>query len=449
MSGATARRRLLAVPVFLSIATAGFLAIQAGSAASFVVATEAEQGTPAGSAVALASQTASGGQAIRFGNTGQPAGRQFGTLVTDPDHAAEESANGIKLAMLEFWWQDYEPQNDQWNTSYINGIKQQIAAYKAAGMQITLAMGVHGPPGWVYNLPNSRFVNQSGQTSDDINVVFNNNVRAEVKEYYDRIHQDFGINTFNYIRLTSGGNAEMLYPDGNYWAFDTNAQNGAAMPPTMPRNPFPGWKPGQRTITTAQVGQWADWYVKALDDVAAWQMGVFNAQGFTGTYQMLSPGSGARASVYTSDINNYLPVPSITGVGAVWHKFYEFLPSKDRAMVYVSSVADHSGDDDLCAAGDAAVSPLSSQTNNWSATRWQTRLATQYGMPVGGENPGFSMPSDYDDFYVDTSDNGMMATALAQAKACNLKAFYWAHDEHLWNGRLSFSLYASRVAQTR
>jgi hypothetical protein len=40
----------------------------------------------------------------------------------------------------------------------------------------------------------------------------------------------------------------------------------------------------------------------------------------------------------------------------------------------------------------------------------------------------------------------MMSTALAQAKAADYAAFYWAHDVHLWDGKAPFSAYAAKIA---
>jgi hypothetical protein len=40
----------------------------------------------------------------------------------------------------------------------------------------------------------------------------------------------------------------------------------------------------------------------------------------------------------------------------------------------------------------------------------------------------------------------MMATAMAQAQSCGFQVFYWAHDIHLWDGTLPFSLYANSIA---
>jgi hypothetical protein len=39
-----------------------------------------------------------------------------------------------------------------------------------------------------------------------------------------------------------------------------------------------------------------------------------------------------------------------------------------------------------------------------------------------------------------------MATAIAESQSCGFQAFYWAHDIHLWDGTLPFSLYANAIA---
>jgi len=39
-----------------------------------------------------------------------------------------------------------------------------------------------------------------------------------------------------------------------------------------------------------------------------------------------------------------------------------------------------------------------------------------------------------------------MATALNLARTCGFTVFYWAHDVHLWDGTIPFSLYADSIA---
>jgi hypothetical protein len=115
---------------------------------------------------------------------------------------------------------------------------------------------------------------------------------------------------------------------------------------------------------------------------------------------------------------NNLNDQSSTGVGAVWDRYYAMLPNKNKVIAYISLVADQSGGNDLCQASDTSVSLTSATMDSWSATRWITRIANQ---------------------------NGMMATALAQARSCGFTVFYWAHDVHLWDGTIPFTTYASCI----
>ncbi len=432
------RARLAKVAsVALAVASAGAAALSSGT----VTATTSAQ-SPTGR-TARAAATAPTGTA-----TGSGAAYAFGTLVTDPAHAATESAAGVKVAMLELSWQDYEPSRGQFNAGYASAMKKRMAALQAAGMKVTLGLGLHYTPSWVFSLPNSRFVAQDGTTSSEANLVFNQRLRDEAEAYFARVDADLDLGSFWAVRLTSGGGPEILYPGGGkYWAFDTNARGGADRPSSLAPDPYPAWKPGQRTISTSQVKQWADWYVGALDDTVAWQMRSLAGLGFAGYYQTLTPGSGTRPGTYASDVTNFLP-PSITGVGAVWDTFYAQLPVKKNVVAYVSSMADHSGHDDSCQSSDATVPLSSTATYSWSATRWVARIAAQYGLPVSGENPGWNYPATFNTFYADRSDAGMMAAAFRQLTSCRMQGMYWAHDDKLWDGTLPFSLYAARIAGT-
>ena len=81
--------------------------------------------------------------------------------------------------------------------------------------------------------------------------------------------------------------------------------------------------------------------------------------------------------------------------------------------------------------------------DSWSATRWISRIAAASNLPVGGENPGYGLPASLESFYTNTTSAGMMATAIREARTCNFKVFYWAHDIHLWDGTLPLARYAT------
>jgi Beta-galactosidase len=370
----------------------------------------------------------------------------FGTLETQPEHVAAESARGVKIAMMELNWAAYEPAEGRFDEAYARRARDRLATLRGAGMRVTLGLGLHYTPDWIFQYPDSRLVDQHGARSSGANLIFNQRLRGKAEQYLARVDRDLGLHNFWAVRLNSGAQAEMLYPaGGTYWAFDRNAQNGADLPPTMAANPKPGWRPGDRSLSKRDVQRWADWYVSGLDDVAAWQMRFITALGFTGFYQVLTPGSGVKPEAYSRDVANFLP-DGITGVGAVWHKFYANLPDKRNVVVYVSSMADEPGRPHTCAQRDRAVPMSDSRVNGWPATRWLARVAHEYGLRLNGENPGWNMPARLNGHYSDNSGSGMMAATVREMVTCGFQGMYWAHDEQLWDGTASFDRYARWIA---
>jgi hypothetical protein len=144
-----------------------------------------------------------------------------------------------------------------------------------------------------------------------------------------------------------------------------------------------------------------------------------------------------------------LPNDGTTGVGAVWDRYYSMLPDKTRVVAYVSSVADESGGDDSCRAGDDGLPLTSPALDSWSATRWISRIAAANRLPVAGENAGYAMPATLDGHYLNRSSSGMLADAIRQATSCHFQVFYWAHDLNLFNGTVPFSLYRHAIASAR
>jgi hypothetical protein len=379
------------------------------------------------------------------GATGYSTGLLFGTLGSLAHRAAAENSAGIRGATVELDWSAYEPVQGQFSASYTTEIVSRVQTFRAAGQQLTLALGIHYTPRWVRGLPDAIPVDQHGVSRPGIDMVFSQPVRDAVARYLARIDRDLGVENFTYIRLTSGGNGEVLYnTDGSYAAFSSAAQNGPNMARSLPRNPSPGWKPGRRTITGDQVHRWADWYVNALGNVTRWQIAQFTRLGFQGVYQTITPGAGVRPDQYARAVRDYLP-DGLLGIGGAWQVYYAGLAGAGRIMTYVSSLADGSGRNDHCDSLDRTV-PINSQVANpWSATRWQSRLAVEHGFSLGGENPGYGDGIAVQPFYTDNSNSGMLAIALRQATRCDFKVFNFAHDDQLWKGPLSLPAYASAI----
>ena len=370
----------------------------------------------------------------------------WGTLDTQTSSAATEGKAGI-MAMFEYNWASFEPTQGVLSSSYLATMKSELAAYQAAGQKVTLGLGLQNPPSWVFNLADSKYVDQNGNTSSEANFVFSQAVRSAAASYLSLVAAAIPLSNFWAIRLTSGGDGEMLYPGGGtYWAFDQAALTGNGLAAGMTPNPDPSWKPGTAGLTQAQISTWVNWYIGGLDNVTNWQMQTLSKLGFTGYYETVTPGSGTRPDVLTQTEQQNLSNDGTTGVGAVWNLYYAMLPNKTNVIAYISSVADNSGGNSPCQASDDSVSLTSSTMDSWSSARWISRIAEQYGLPAGGENPGYGLPASLDSFYTNTSSTGMMASAIRIAVACNFKVFYWAHDIHLWDGTLPFSLYTSSIA---
>jgi hypothetical protein len=370
----------------------------------------------------------------------------FGTLDTQPSTAATEKKDGISVAMFELNWATFEPSQGVFNASYMATMRSYLQAFRAAGMRVTLGLGLEDTPSWVLGLPNGRYVNEHGASSAEADFVYSAAVRQAAAAYLAKVAADLPLSDFWAIRLTSGGDVEMLYPPGGtYWAFGTAAMTGAGLAATMTPNPFPDWRPGRPGLSTAQIDRWVDWYVGGLDNVTNWQMHILSALGYAGFYQLVTPGSGTRPDVLSAEEQRHLP-DGITGVGAVWNRYYALLPDKTKVVAYVSSVADESGTDDSCQPGDNLLPVTSSAMDSWSATRWISRIAAAEGLLVAGENAGYSMPVGLDFQYTNIGSTGMMADAVRQATSCKFQVFYWAHDVNLWNGTVPYALYVGYIA---
>ncbi len=382
------------------------------------------------------------------GGTTAPQSVTFGTLDTQAGTAATEERAGVTMSMLELNWASFEPRPGVVSGSYLATMKSELAAYHQAGQRVTLGLGLQDTPAWVFKLADSTYTDQDGKTSAEADFVFSQAVRSAATAYLSLVAASLPLSGFWAIRLTSGGNGEMLYPGGGtYWAFNQAALTGAGLASGMTPNPDPDWRPGRPGLTQAQIAQWVNWYVGGLDNVTNWQMSTLSGLGFTGYYETVTPGSGTRPDILARTMEANLPNDGTTGVGAVWDRYYAQLPNKAQVIAYISSVADGSGGNDSCQPGDSSVSLTDAIMDSWSATRWISRIARQYGLPVAGENPGYDMPVSLNSFYQNTAATGMMTTAVRQARSCAFTAFYWAHDAQLWDGTIPFSEYARTISR--
>ncbi len=376
-----------------------------------------------------------------------PSRLALGTLVSRPEHSNAEAAVGIRDAMVELSWAKLEPEPGKFDVQYIAAMRTQIGALRNTGRVLTLGLGLEDAPDWLLALPDSRFVNQRGEVSSEPDLVFDQRLRDRASDYLTRVGVEFGFGGFAFVRLNSGASSELTYPDtGDDWAFDTEARNGPGMSIGMARNPAPGWQPANGPLDEGTASAWAAWYVGALADLVRWQIGVLSGLGFRGTYQVLTPGVGLRPTEFAAALRQQPPKPvGLLGVGAVWALFYSQLPRRSDIMAYVTSTADSSGDNDLCAATDRSVPLTSDAVEEWSAARWISRIADENGFAKGGENPGWGIQPFLNASYRDRSGTGMLASAVRQARTCGFQVLYWAHDDQLWDGTASFDEFARQA----
>jgi hypothetical protein len=382
----------------------------------------------------------------------------FGTLLTDSSNAQREHAAGIRVVELELGWNLYEPQEGVFNASYALEVRRRLAALQAAGMHVVLGAGLQYPPAWVFTYPNSRYVNQFGASAPAVNLTFNQPLRDRAAAYLARLNHDLGLANFWAVRVGSGGDIETLYPSegaggqpNGYWAYDAGAQEGAGRPDSIPPSPFPGWRPGQETyndrpLTALQVQEWYDWYLDALIDGVEWQLNLYRQLGFEGYQQVLMPGTGSLPRSYAAAIAHHLDGSMgddsrTMGRGAVWHKVVEQLANRPDVVIYISSVADGSGGDDLCHHDDRLLALDDDQMIAWSATRWISYNASRYGLATMGENPGRDQSVGY--------GTAMLAAAGRQMQACNMQGLMWAHDPELYDRGSGITLadYAAAIVQ--
>src|SRR6266568_4576196 len=150
------------------------------------------------------------------------------------------------MAMFELNWASFEPRPGVVCASYLATMRSYLRAYQAAGQRVTLGLGLQNPPSWVFSLPGSTYVDQNGGVSTQAGFVFSQAVRQAAASYLSLVAAALPLSACWAIRLTSGGDGEMLYPPGGtYWAFSQAALTGTGLADGMAPNPYPTWRPGR------------------------------------------------------------------------------------------------------------------------------------------------------------------------------------------------------------
>lgn len=234
-------------------------------------------------------------------------GIAVGALQTTAEHAADSHAAGLRLAVLDLSWESFEPKPGERNPAYLEKVRAKLQALRDAGLQVIIEPGVQYPPAWLFEIPNSRYVNQfyaeykSTESGKNVaNSVFNQSVRARQAEYYRLIFEELGTE-FYAFRVGGGWYNELSYPEHRYggqencyWAYDFIAQGEVdGLPPGIPKCPVPGWKPGENSPGNESAGSFIAWYISALADYQEWQIRTVRRY-FPGRISVLYPSWGIR-----------------------------------------------------------------------------------------------------------------------------------------------------------
>ena len=374
----------------------------------------------------------------------------YGALQDDPSHLAEEHAAGLNVIVLEVFWSRYEPQADGFDALYVGQLRARMAAARAAGFRVILSPGWQYPPGWIFSLPHSRYVNQYGDAFTDaspgmagFNAVFNRIIRERQEKYLHRLSDDLG-KDFVAVRLGGGWYNELNYPPpkfhghGNcYWAFDDLATGHApGLPPGMVPCPTPGWVPGSSANSREdrRAGLFANWYLDCLKNYHDWQITMARRY-FAGPLLMLYPSWGIRPGQLDAAIAGQLAGKTPAEVNGEVSRGFDFARfiggiTDPKVIVYCTWVDAHAGND---------VDPA---PTHWEPVHFLSTLAmaNPLRLTVWGENTGGNSSAE-------------MKFCFEQARRYHLPSLIWAFDRELYDGRhatlIDFSRAINSVRQTR
>jgi hypothetical protein len=399
-----------------------------------------------------------------------PAPMAFGVLGSDcdPDRAAALHHAGVRYAEMGVDWSAFEPRQGSFDQDYRSTVRRAVQACRHAGIGVVLSLGLNSAPSWVSGLANGAYVDQDGVlgSTDVPNVVFSAAVRAAAGDYLAELNRTVGLNSVAAVRVGTGVNGELGYPDGStpttnpYWAFDAAAQQGRGRADGMSVSPMPGWTPGSATwrgaaVSTGDVQTWFRWYSTSLADAVVWVVRQLRTLGFTHAIHLPLAGRGAlpadlgaalaahldgtderdgslRAGLYYPDqlqrIAQELARTERPGWGTV---------SVDTSSVDDSTAVSARRLDppqDRCQAGDASVDVRSDpDVGHWSSFRWTVANARTAGFAVVGENPGSpDLPNTGGDADTDSSRQ-QMVHAPKYAQECGMTLFQWAFEDDLFS----------------
>lgn len=374
----------------------------------------------------------------------------YGVLQPQMNHLAQNYKAGVRVVTLEIGWNLYEPQQGLFSSDYLQQLKRRLAAYRAAGMQVMLELGIQYPPAWIFQKRNSRFINQYGDAfaadptggNCGVNAVFNPAMRDLIGAYVRQVFADLGTD-FYAVRLGGGRYGEVGYPDSRYagksncyWAFDPLAQGKVSgLPAGMKPCPVPGWIPGTPSPDHAAARAFANWYMACLQNYHDWQIAHMRRY-YHGPLAMLYPSFGIRPGqldlAVSGDLNGGTS-PEKNGEVQRGFDFARFVAGirDPKVIVYGTGI-------DFPRPGPY-VDDTSDNPALWCSIHWLSTLAAAHHPPlaVWGENAGHNDAAD-------------MQLCFRRVRMYGLMGMMWAFDPELHDKHhASIEDYARLIAQEK
>lgn len=360
---------------------------------------------------------------------------QVGLIGSSADGLAAEAAAGVGTKVVRVSWKDAEPAKGVFRSDYVAAKRREIAAIDAAGMDITLDLGLQDAPAWIHDEPDSYLVNQFGERwtsgtdgdegidKGDANLIFNDDLRTLAAEYVDYVTTSLGSDAAA-IRVGGGRWNELGYPvartashANTYWAFDRLARA---------TSPTPGWSPGDPS-PAGEAGQFLEWYLDAVVDYQQWQIRTVR-RAFPGEIIVLLPSWGMRPGQESAAVASNLSGQTSAEINGEVQRGYDMARQvaaiqDPRVSIETTWIDAPFGDDD------------SSDPAAWTPAHYLSRLSAAHPLapPVWGENTGGGGTAELD-------------RSFARARAYGLAGLVWFRGEELGTpGRATLAQLGSRI----
>ena len=107
-------------------------------------------------------------------------------LEADPQYLSADTAAGVRLAMVNLSWDEWEPRPGSFASAYIAQQEGAVAQYLAAGWTVAVDVGLQTPPSWALDLPYGQLVDQDGDASGTPDYEFSQAVRTPPATHISR-----------------------------------------------------------------------------------------------------------------------------------------------------------------------------------------------------------------------------------------------------------------------